>query len=378
MIQNHQKTLRGIIGSFLVVFGCMIMAFCFHGIILPFMIIWPWAYRRLSEMFLSVGLTFLVAINEKLHNIKVKACGDQIARHEKTVVIMNHRTRLDWMYFFTFLYHLQVLNRQKITLKSAIKWAPVIGWSLQAAGYIFLARNAKEDEDNIRRSLTYFEEIGCKPNILIFPEGTDLSPSNKKRSLEYSVKNGLDKYDFVLHPKVKGFVWYVQTLRQVGGIQSVYDITVGYPDEIISNETDILFGKVPNEVHFHVKRYSIKKLPYNEHELAEWIKKRWLEKEDRLKKFYDQNTSKKQFEATYIKPNKFRAFFLWFVFIIWCFAICLFVYGLFSTYILPTYCLLLILLFISTTCIFGGLLHLEMLLYEKLHKPFAKWASKKV
>lgn len=40
---------------------------------------------------------------------------------------MNHRTRLDWMYFFTFLYHLQVLNRQKITLKSAIKWAPVIG-----------------------------------------------------------------------------------------------------------------------------------------------------------------------------------------------------------------------------------------------------------
>lgn len=60
MIQNHQKTLRGIIGSFLVVFGCMIMAFCFHGIILPFMIIWPWAYRRLSEMFLSVGLTFLV------------------------------------------------------------------------------------------------------------------------------------------------------------------------------------------------------------------------------------------------------------------------------------------------------------------------------
>lgn len=156
-----------------------------------------------------------------------------------------------------------------------------------------------------------------------------------------------------------------------------------------------MFGKVPNEVHFHVKRYSIKKvsiflfnflqflkipqqLPYNEHELAEWIKKRWLEKEERLKKFYDQNTSKKQFEATYIKPNKFRAFFLWFVFIIWCFAICLFVYGLFSTYILPTYCLLLILLFISTTCIFGGLLHLEMLLYEKLHKPFAKWASKKV
>lgn len=53
--------------------------------------------------------------------------GDAIERHEKTVVLMNHRTRLDWLYFFSYVFHAKILNRHKIALKSALKWLPGVG-----------------------------------------------------------------------------------------------------------------------------------------------------------------------------------------------------------------------------------------------------------
>ena len=59
--------------------------------------------------------------------MKVRSFGDHVQRHEKTVVIMNHRTRLDWLYFFNYLFRARVLNRQKITLKAPLKWVPMIG-----------------------------------------------------------------------------------------------------------------------------------------------------------------------------------------------------------------------------------------------------------
>lgn len=341
------------------------------------MVIMPWTYRRLSEVFFSAGLTFLVAINEKIYNVKMAACGDPITRHEKTVVIMNHRTRLDWMYLFSFLYHSRVLNRQKITLKAAIKWIPVLGWSLQTAGYIFLNRKAEDDEKYIRRSLTYFEELGCKPNILIFPEGTDLSPGNLKRSWAYSKEKGLPKYDYVLHPRIKGFVWYVQTLRQVGGIQAVHDITVAYPDDIVCNEKDVILGRLPHQVHFHVKRYPISDLPMDENGLAEWIKRRWNEKEERLREFYSKPMPRKFEDVAYMPSNSFRAAFLWVVLFGFFMAMCLFVKLLACSWLFRTYCTLAILFCVQVTRKFGGICQLEMYMYEKLHKSADKWAQKK-
>ena len=53
--------------------------------------------------------------------------GDAINRHEKTVVLLNHRTRLDWLYFYLVVFHSLILNRTKITLKSMLKWLPGLG-----------------------------------------------------------------------------------------------------------------------------------------------------------------------------------------------------------------------------------------------------------
>ena len=53
--------------------------------------------------------------------------GEGVNRHEKTVMLLNHRTRLDWFYFFSYVFHSSILNRNKIALKAALKWVPGIG-----------------------------------------------------------------------------------------------------------------------------------------------------------------------------------------------------------------------------------------------------------
>jgi len=40
-----------------------------------------------------------------------------------------------------------------------------------------------------------------------------------------------------------------------GGLHSVYDVTIAYPDEVPEKEKDLLEGKLPKQVHFHIKRY---------------------------------------------------------------------------------------------------------------------------
>jgi len=39
-------------------------------------------------------------------------------------------------------------------------------------------------------------------------------------------------------------------------LDAVYDITVGYPKLLAETELDLLKGKFPSEIHFHVQRYA--------------------------------------------------------------------------------------------------------------------------
>ena len=50
--------------------------------------------------------------------------------------------------------------------------------------------------------------------ILIFPEGTNLTPNTKKYSDEFAKKNNLLKFDYVLHPRVTGFSYVTNFLKQ--------------------------------------------------------------------------------------------------------------------------------------------------------------------
>lgn len=50
--------------------------------------------------------------------------------------------------------------------------------------------------------------------VLLFPEGTDLTPKTKGQSDSFARKNGLPYLEYVLHPRTTGFNFIVQQMRQ--------------------------------------------------------------------------------------------------------------------------------------------------------------------
>lgn len=61
--------------------------------------------------------------------VKVRVCGDPIKADKPAVVIMNHRTRLDWLYFWLALWRINpwLMTTNKIALKELLRYIPAAG-----------------------------------------------------------------------------------------------------------------------------------------------------------------------------------------------------------------------------------------------------------
>lgn len=69
----------------------------------------------------------LQAVYEVLFQTRVKIFGD-VPKHEaSTLTIMNHRTRFDWLYLFSYQVRHGSVRRYTISLKNMIKFLPGIG-----------------------------------------------------------------------------------------------------------------------------------------------------------------------------------------------------------------------------------------------------------
>lgn len=155
---------------------------------------------------------------------------------------------------------------------------------MQQSLFLFLLRNWEKDKSRFYRLLDYYIKTNKQFQLLIFPEGTDYCRASKQSSLAFAKKNNLQAFDYVLHPRTKGFA--EATLRLRDNITSVIDITVGYPDNMPSEFLSLLAGNYPRQVHFDVKCYPIDSLPRESDELQDWCKSLWAEKEEKLKRFY--------------------------------------------------------------------------------------------
>ena len=179
--------------------------------------------------------------------------------------------------------------------------ACVTGWSMQLAGYIFLRRQWTEDERILNEIFSYYDKMRLPVQLLLFPEGTDFNPRSKIRSDAYALKNNLTKYEYCLHPRLKGFTYIAENMRNQ--FESVIDVTMGYPAGVCYGALDSFSGRFPPEVHVHIKRYPISEVPSDSDGLEAWCIKRWEEKEQRLKKLY-----KGQFVTTFIFQSGVQSF----------------------------------------------------------------------
>ncbi|CAG9531629.1 unnamed protein product [Cercopithifilaria johnstoni] len=266
--------------------------------LIPLIYFAPSLWRTFADCFIGYWLFLPSSLCDYILGMEFHITGDMINCSEPALIIMNHRTRLDWMFFWNALYKMDpwLLTTEKISLKKALEYIPGAGWAMQCAAYLFLERNYKNDAHTISDMITYYKDLGRHYQILLFPEGTDRGERAAKRSDEFAIQHGLPIYHFVLHPRTTGFSYMIQVMRQKSYLKNIYDITIGYPDDIVSSELEVLQkGRFPHAVHFDVKRYKENDLPKDDCGLADWINKIWREKENRLANFYKTDIAHRKF-----------------------------------------------------------------------------------
>ena len=155
---------------------------------------------------------------------------------------------------------------------------------MQYMCHIFVKQHWQEDEREFRQKLHYFNALDLPVQLLLFPEGGDITRQTKIRSDSFADTKNLPQYEYCLHPRVTGFLYIVRAFMG-GQLDALYDVTIGYPDALAKTEGDFV-KYMPREIHFHIQRYSAEDLPTDDDELVQWLYERWREKERRLELFY--------------------------------------------------------------------------------------------
>ena len=151
---------------------------------------------------------------------------------------------------------------------------------------VFISRRWENDEMEFKKKLFYYNAIDLPVQLLLFPEGGDLTGRSRAKSHSYADTNNLERYEYCLHPRAKGFLYVIEALRS-GRLDAVYDITVAYPDALAKTEADFARGEcTPRDIHYYIHCYKVEDLPADEEGLTRWLAERWREKEKDLKLFY--------------------------------------------------------------------------------------------
>ncbi|VDM81230.1 unnamed protein product [Strongylus vulgaris] len=183
-----------------------------------------------SFMDRSVSFWMMVPIHlilqgflELLFGMRVRVSGDEIEYDEPALIIMNHRTRLDWMYMWSALYQMNpwLITSNKISLKAQLQSLPGAGFGMSAAHYLFLQRNMEKDAVTFDSAIEYYRGMDNNYQLLLFPEGTDKSPWTTTKSQEYAKKHGLKQLKHLLYPRVAGFHHLLTKMRE-GSSENIF------------------------------------------------------------------------------------------------------------------------------------------------------------
>uniref|UniRef100_A0A0K0CVN7 PlsC domain-containing protein n=1 Tax=Angiostrongylus cantonensis TaxID=6313 RepID=A0A0K0CVN7_ANGCA len=232
------------------------------------------AWRSVIDRCVSFWMMVPIGFLELIFGMRVRVSGDEIEYDKPALIVMNHRTRLDWMYMWSALYQTNpwLIVSNKISLKAQLQSLPGAGFGMSAAQFLFLQRNKEKDAVTFNDAIQYFSAMRNNYQVVLFPEGTDKSPWTTSKSLEFAKKNGLKELKYLLYPRVAGFYYLLAKMREAHFITYVYDISVAYPYNIVQSEVDLVVkGVCPREVHFHIKKIPVNELPNSEVECARWL-----------------------------------------------------------------------------------------------------------
>ncbi|KAL9559538.1 hypothetical protein MBANPS3_000364 [Mucor bainieri] len=190
--------------------------------------------------------------------------------------------------------HTQVQSKESTSL-----WA-----GMRFFDFIFLQRKLAMDKDTIISNLERSKQGNQSLWLVLFPEGTVVSPTTRKRSKDFAELNDMPKDKLILNlvkhdnrhtllPRSTGLRLCTTTLAD--SIDYIYDLTIGYsgikpndiPEQVYTIQSVFFFGFYPKQVHVYVRRFKVDSIPTtNEAEFNQWNLERWKEKDDLMDHFY--------------------------------------------------------------------------------------------
>lgn len=289
-MQNLLQRVRGILVTAYIVVSLSV----YWSTIVPALIVASLfsSTRKLAQHLIayvvSSWITCVLALVELMIGTKFLMYGDveSIPKNgERAIIISNHHTRLDWLFIAAWSARFTGLRDLRIVLKDSLARAPMGGWAIQTATYLFLSRDWARDAGKIGSFVRFWTEYVSKVKVLVFPEGTNLTPYTKGVGHAFCEKNSWPKFSFVLPPRMKGFCELLmrfktsndnisnqssaKAVRPTGNdttsqwaVDAVYDLTLAYSPEAVEDEADMLIrGRYPQFVHIHCTRYPLGALP---------------------------------------------------------------------------------------------------------------------
>jgi 1-acyl-sn-glycerol-3-phosphate acyltransferase len=157
---------------------------------------------------------------------------------ERLVLIANHQLYPEWAYLWWIAYTSRMHGHMFIILKESLKYIPILGQGMMFYGFIFMARNWGKDQSRMEHRLKMLNSHHRGPMsgsqsldpmwLLLFPEGTNLSPNTRKGSAKWAEKTGVEDLQHQLLPRITGLHFSLNKLKNT--VDWVYDCTLGYED----------------------------------------------------------------------------------------------------------------------------------------------------
>jgi 1-acyl-sn-glycerol-3-phosphate acyltransferase len=246
-----------------------------------------WLISRLLIEFGFITKHFYMSITGNRYNLI--ATGDDISGERNTLLVSNHVGSSDWIFNCHIFTMLNAMGNVRFMMKKEIIYTP-IGWPCLFHGMIFLDRNNREkDIKTINDSISNLNKYGQDIWLLLYPEGTFVTPNNPSilvKSKGYSELNNMKICNNVLTPRTTGFEYCIDAKNN---FNSVVDITLAFEkpytvklcEQFVPTTVQLFGAYEPLNVHVHIRKYDIEDIKSPK----KFLNKIWEEKEDLLEQF---------------------------------------------------------------------------------------------
>ncbi|GLT78777.1 hypothetical protein SLA2020_503030 [Shorea laevis] len=249
-------------------------------------------YRRINKVIAELLWLEFIWLIDWWAGVKVELYTDaetfQLLGKEHALVICNHRSDIDWLVGWVLAQRSGCLGSALAIMKSAVKFLPIIGWSMWFSDYVFLERSWTKDEETLKSGFKRLEDFPMPFWLALFVEGTRFTQGKLLAAQEYAASKGLPVPRNVLIPRTKGFVSAVCHMHSF--VPAIYDCTVAIPKNQPPPTMRRIFGGQPSTVNLEIRRHLMKELPETADGIAQWCKDVFVTKDTLLEKYFAKNT----------------------------------------------------------------------------------------